>query len=118
MSTGLKMASLMSGIAGRLGSTGIVLWAPTQSLSNKEVSESLDFHVTQGSQRLRSKQQEEEAASILRPGSRNWHFIIATIFYWSSSQKAHPDARGGNIHPTSHSREDGETKINHKIDTL
>lgn len=96
---------------------GLSSGAPTQSLSNKEVSEWLDFHVTQGSQRLRSKQQEEKTTSISRPGPRNWHFL-STIFYWSNSQKAHPDAREGNIHPTSHFREDRETKINHKIDTL
>lgn len=94
------MASLLSGIARRLGSAAV---SPLMCLHITFPTAGILVELLTDPREC-SKRQEEEAASVARPEPGNGTSShVATIFYWASSQRAPPDSKGGTIHLTAHS---------------
>lgn len=65
------------------------------------------FHGGQGSKSKRSKRQQVETASFLRPGLEHWHSIMFSVLYWLEWSLSLPRLRRGNIDPPLDGRRSG-----------
>lgn len=88
------MSGAFAGMAGRLSSAGAINWSFfSMVVSGLSV-------VLHGSSGLHcSKRQGEEAAIVLRPGTRNWLSAISPICCWSQQSQNFPDLKEGYIEP-------------------